>query len=97
MGVNSYTRKWERCYLYGGMLANNATQAASRDILADAMPRLERAGYEIILTVHDEVVAEVDAGFGSVEDMAGIMTTLPEWAHGAPITAEGWQGERYRK
>ncbi|BAQ16062.1 DNA polymerase [Methyloceanibacter caenitepidi] len=97
MGVNSYTRKWERCYLYGGLLAENATQAASRDILADAMPRLEAAGYPTILTVHDEIVAEVDEDFGSPDEMGAIMVDLPDWAEGAPITAEGWEGKRYRK
>lgn len=97
MGVNSYTRKWERCFAYGGQLANNATQATARDIMGDAMPRLEAAGYPIILTVHDEIVTEPDEAFGSVEEMVSIMTTLPAWAAGCPITAEGWQGERYRK
>ena len=61
------------------------------------MPRLEAAGYPIILTVHDEIVCEVDEDFGSVEELVSIMTTLPEWADGCPITAEGWEGERYRK
>jgi DNA polymerase len=97
MGVNSYTRKWERCWLYGGLLAENATQAAARDFLTDAMPRVEAAGYPIIMTVHDEIVAEVDQDFGSWEEMSAIMTTLPAWGADCPIAAEGWQGERYRK
>jgi DNA polymerase len=97
MGVNSYTRRWERCWAYGGLLAENATQAAARDFLADAMPRVEAAGYPIIMTVHDEIVSEVDEGFGSWEEMAEIMTTLPAWGADCPIAADGWQGARYRK
>jgi len=97
MGVDSYTRKWERCFAYGGLLAENATQAAARDILADAMPRLEAAGYPVILTVHDEVVTEPDESFGSVEEMVAIMTTLPDWAGNVPIAAEGFSAQRYRK
>jgi DNA polymerase len=89
--------KWARIATYGGMLAENATQAVARDILADAMPRLEVAGYEVILTVHDEIVAEVNDAFGSVKEMVEIMTDLPAWAEGCPIAAEGWEGKRYRK
>lgn len=96
-GVNSYTRKWERCWLYGGLLAENATQAVSRDFMAAAMPELEKAGYPIILTVHDEIVAEPDEDFGSAEEMVSIMKVLPEWGLDCPIEAEGWEGARYRK
>ncbi|MBN8996132.1 MAG: hypothetical protein J0H94_12970, partial [Rhizobiales bacterium] len=97
MGINSYTRKWERCFAYGGLLAENATQATARDVMADAMPRLERAGYEVILTVHDEIVCECAEDHGSLEEMVGIMTALPEWAVGLPVAADGFEDVRYRK
>jgi DNA polymerase len=89
--------KWARIASYGGMFAENATQAVARDFLADAMPRVEAAGYPIVLTVHDEIVVEVDEDFGSLEEMSAIMTTLPAWGEGCPIAVEGWEGRRYRK
>ncbi len=58
MGINSYTKKWERIKTYGGKLVENATQAVARDVMAANMPSIEAAGYEIVLSVHDELITE---------------------------------------
>jgi DNA polymerase len=97
MGLDSYTRKWQLCYAYGGLLAENATSATARDILAGAMPRLERAGYPIVLTVHDEAVAEVPKGHGSLDEMISIMGAGEAWSDGLPIAVAGFEAERYGK
>lgn len=98
--INQKTRQWEKSRtngLYGGLLCENICQAISRDFTAEAIVRLERAGYPVVLHVHDEVVSEVDAGFGSLTEFEQIVAASPTWAAGCPISAEGWRNSRYRK
>jgi DNA polymerase len=101
-GYNSDSSKgpvgWMRRSTYGGKLCENVVQAAARDVLADALLRLDAAGYHIVMHVHDEVVAEVPQGWGSVEELERIMSTMPGWCKDWPIRAAGgWRGLRYRK
>jgi DNA polymerase bacteriophage-type len=82
---------------YGGLWAENVVSAISRDLLVEAMLRIEAANYRIVLTVHDEIVAEVPTSFGSEQEFIHLMTRKPAWALDLPITAEAWVGPRYRK
>lgn len=89
---------WMRLETYGPKLTENVVQAVSRDILAHSMTQLDAAGYPIVLHVHDEIVAEVPQGWGSIEEFEKIMGTMPTWAAGWPVRAAGgWRGRRYRK
>lgn len=96
-GVNSFSKQWGRMSAYGGLLVENIVQAVARDLLADALLRVEVAGYLPVLSVHDEIVSQAPAGFGSEEEFERLMTTLPAWAEGCPVAAETWSGSRYGK
>jgi DNA polymerase len=89
---------WMRLETYGPKLTENVVQAVSRDIMAHSMTQLDAAGYPIVLHVHDEIVAEVPQGWGSVGEFEQIMGRMPVWASGWPVRAAGgWRGRRYRK
>lgn len=92
------TPGWTRSKLYGGMIAENVTQAAARDVLAAALPAVEAAGFDILLHVHDEIITEVNANSPlDHEALSAIMVRDLPWADGLPLAAEGYSATRYRK
>jgi DNA polymerase len=97
MGEDTDTHQWMRLKTYGGSLAENVTQAVSRDVLAECLPQLENKGYPVVFHVHDEAVTEPPKGFGSVAEVEEIMSRPPLWAPGLPLKAKGWRGHRYKK
>jgi DNA polymerase len=94
-GINQFTRQWERLTTYGGSLTENFVQAIARDLLRDAMLRVERHGYPVVGSIHDEVLSE--AMTGDLNEFMSLMKVVPEWATGLPIDASGWVGDRWRK
>lgn len=91
------SKKWMRLETYGPKLVENIVQAASRDILAEAMLRLEQAGFEIVCHVHDEVALEVPEGVSSVDEINEIMAVNPDWSEGLPLKAAGFESPFYKK
>lgn len=101
-GYNSNAQKgrvgWGRWETYGGRLFENVVQAVSCDIQAEALLRLERAGYPVVMHTHDEGTAEVpDDPAYNVPTMSAIMSERPAWASWWPLKAAGWEHFRYQK
>jgi DNA polymerase len=96
---NTFTRQWSRNALIGSSIFQSAVQGTARDCLAVAMLNLEKAGYEVINSIHDEVLLLVEEqnGESAMADVIKIMITPPTWAPDFPLAAEGWFGTRYRK
>lgn len=97
MGVAQVSRKWKRLETYGGKLVENITQATARDCLAEAMMRLDKAGYRIVMHIHDEIVADMPEGQGSLEEVEEIMSQPIDWAPGLLLNAEGWEDRYFKK
>lgn len=98
MGVNQYTRRWGRIKTYGGKLVENIVQAIARDVLGHNMPTIEDTGYDIVLSVHDELLTETpDTEQYSHTQLAELMSDNPPWAQGLPLSAAGFETTRYRK
>ena len=87
--------RWDKIESYGGKFVENIVQAIARDILAEAMMRLEKKGFNIVMHIHDEVVIESDSS--SIEEINEIMSAVPEWAPGLILDADGFESEFYKK
>ena len=108
MGVNRYgsesvtyegvgeQKKWLRLESYGPKFVENIVQATARDILVEAMRRLEDAGYSIVMHVHDEAVIEAPVD-SSLEDICAIMGQTPAWSKGLLLRADGYVCDFYQK
>jgi len=94
LGANN---KWVRGETYSGKLTENITQATARDLLAEAMRRIELAGLGIVGHVHDEVILEVPKGQYTVDDVCSIMNQNPKWAEDLPLSSAGYTGAWYYK
>ena len=93
----SENKKWSRIETYGPKLVENIVQGTARDLLAEAMLRVEKKGYPIVMHCHDEIIAEVPEGSGSVDEMCEVMAVQPKWAEGLPLRADGYECSFYQK
>ena len=98
-GVVQETKQWGEIDTYGGKLTENIVQAIARDLLGDAMLRMQDEGYEIVASVHDEVIVEVPEinAKDHYNRLVEIMSTPPQWAEDLPLNADGGVMMFYQK
>jgi DNA polymerase len=98
-GVDSQSKAWVQKTSYGGKLTENIVQATARDLLADALLRMDEKLFNIVFHVHDEIVVEEEKGKGQAlfNHIKELMEYVPSWAEGLPLGADGWYGGRYQK
>ena len=91
-------RRWGQLETYGGKLVENIVQAIARDLLVTGMHAVAKAGHRIVMHVHDEIVIDEPENSGfTVADACELMSTLPAWAKGLPLDADGYECAYYRK
>ncbi|GAB1462197.1 DNA polymerase [Pedobacter sp.] len=96
-GMNQTTKQWGVQDTYGGKLVENIVQAIARDCLAEAMLKVDAAGYKIAMTIHDEIVCEMPNDKGSLEEINALMGAPISWAKGLPLTADSYETVYYKK
>lgn len=96
-GMNQTTKQWCDQETYGGKLVENIVQAIARDCLAYAMINLDKAGYQIVMHVHDEAIIEIEEERANLKDVCKIMGQPIPWAKGLLLRADGYSTKYYRK
>lgn len=97
MGIDTDSRRWMRVSTYGGKILENSDQGFSSCLLRNAMRNIDGAGFSIIMTIHDEIVVEVDENADVLEQLRGLMCAQPKYTAGLPLAAEGWAARRFKK
>lgn len=96
-GMEQTSKQWTRQDTYGPKLVENIVQATARDCLGEAMLRVDAAGFNIVMHVHDEAVMDVPRGKGSVEEINELMGQPISWAPGLPLRGDGYECDYYMK
>ena len=95
-GVDSITRKWRVTSTYGGDLYQSFVQGTAYDLMMNGWYNVQKNGFDVVLSVHDELGAEAPIGRDN-EEFCRLMSQTPSWAEGCPVVAEGYVAKRYRK
>lgn len=97
-GINQYTRQWGKVHTYGGKFFEQLCQSTAREVMGHNMPAIEAAGFDILISVHDELICEaLDLPHLTSDKLSTLLATVPPWMQGCPLAAGGFEAHRYRK
>lgn len=96
-GVSQTSKKWVDLETYGGKLTENIVQAIARDCLAVTLQRLENAGYQTVMHIHDEAVIDCPEEHADLDAVCDLMRQPIPWAPGLILNAAGFVGDYYKK
>jgi len=96
-GVDQDTKKWGVISTYGGKITENVVQAIARDCLAESIFRVNAAGYQTVMHVHDEVVIDVPENQADLNAVCELMGQPISWAPGLLLKAAGFDAAYYKK
>lgn len=96
-GVSQAGKKWADLETYGGKLTENIVQAIARDCLAVTLQRLEDAGYQTVMHIHDEAVIDCPEERADLQAACELMRQPIPWAEGLVLNAAGFVGDYYKK
>ncbi len=98
LGVDPYTRQWKRISTYSGKRTQNIAEGVGVDILMDGLSAADEAGYNPVLSVHDEGITEPpDEDRYTDKHLSKLLIESSLWADGIPLAAKGATYYRYRK
>lgn len=99
MGMSQVSKKWGRVTVGSPKVCENLVQAVARDILAVGVRRAHAAGFQIVGTVHDEIITLRRRGDNqlSFDGLKHAMVAPIEWAKGLPLSAAGYTSDLYVK
>lgn len=98
MGIDPYTRQWTRISTYSGKRAQNIAEGIGADVLMDGLMAADEAGYNPVLSVHDESITEPPAiPLYNDRGLSNLLILSSAWAKGLPLAAKGFTAYRYRK
>jgi len=99
LGIDPYTKQWKRISTYSGKRAENIVQAIAADQMMDGLLAADEAGYNPVLSVHDEAITEPpdDPAYNDAHLSELLVQASALWADGVPMAAKGFTAHRYRK